>query len=115
MKIIMQVCSDHQIVAGCFSHSRDGIHEYCIQTCENKADSGCWDAGMWGFVRACDVPRLSPPRVNEGWTNNKNDKSKAIVKEDIMTLAGKTTFYIIAGLLLFLVLCLVINHYINRS
>jgi hypothetical protein len=106
----MQVCSDHQIIAGCFSHSGD-----CIQTCENKADYGCWDAGMWGFVRECPVPRLSRPGVNEGWSNGKSNKSKPVVKEDIMTCAGRITFYITVGLLLFLVLCLLISHYINKS
>lgn len=106
----MQICSDHQIIAGCFAHSKS-----CIQTCENKTDLGCKDAGMWGFVRECPVPKLSPPRMNEGWSNvgrtfheiNKSVKN-AIVKADLKSSLGTIIVWILGVLLFFLVLCLIL-------
>jgi hypothetical protein len=111
----MEICSDHQVVAGCFDHLKD-----CIKTCENKTDPGCWDAGMWGFVRECPVPRLSPPRVNEGWSNShqlshdiNRQSPKASVKADLKSSLGIATAWVLGIILFFLILCLIVNRIVD--
>lgn len=106
----MEVCSDHQIIAGCFSHSGR-----CVKTCDNKTNSGCWDANMWGYVKECIVPRLSPPKVNEGWSPEntlskiQNTKRTTTVNDNLKSTSGNTTGWILGILLIILIICLSFN------
>lgn len=89
-------CSDLQIEASCFD-----LNNSCVSTCENKVDSDCRNAGMYGYVRDCQVSRLAYPQVNEGWNLGSSSSPKHSISVNGIVIICILLFFVLFGFHIF--------------